>query len=394
MATLDYRPFDGDNHYYEALDAFTRHLDPRLGPRVLQWAEIGGRKYHVIGGKIAHAVVNPTFDPIAKAGALSAYFRGNPEGKSPVEMLRERERCRPEYRDRDARLRVLEEQGLEAVWLFPTLGVVYEELLKHDPQAVCWMFRAFNEWLREDWGFAYRDKVFSAPYLTLANLDWALHELDWALAQGARMIVMRPAAAFTADGPFSPFDKRFDPFWARVNEAGITVVAHAGDSGVTTHGYTRDGFSADVSGGHFKPSIKSFNIERAIYDYLATAIFDRLFERFPNIRLASVENGAEYLRELFRKLRSMAYKHPGYFSDDPVATFRRNIWINPFWEDDVNEVVELMGAERVIFGSDWPHIESLPQPLDYLSELQKFDAETQRKIMRDNVRELNQLRPL
>jgi predicted TIM-barrel fold metal-dependent hydrolase len=255
------------------------------------------------------------------------------------------------------------------------------------------MFRAFNEWLSEDWGFAYRDRIFAAPYLTLADPGWAVRELDWALERGARVVVMRPAAAFTAEGPSSPFQPRFDPFWARVAEAGVTVVAHAGDSGVTTHGYTRDGFSADVGGNHFAPSIKAFNIERAIHDFLATAIFDRIFQRFPNLRIASVENGAEYLRDLFRKLRSMAYKYPGHFDDDPVAIFRRHIWINPFWEDDVHEVVELMGPERVIFGSDWPHIESLPQPLDYLSELQKFDAEVQRRIMRDNVRELNQLRP-
>jgi predicted TIM-barrel fold metal-dependent hydrolase len=393
LTTLDYRPFDGDNHYYEALDAFTRHLDPKLGERVFQWVEINGRRHHMIGGKIAHAVVNPTFDPVAKAGALSAYFRGNPQGRSPVEMLRDRERCRPEYRDRDARVRVLAEQGLEAVWMFPTLGVVYEELLKHDPEAVCLMFRAFNQWLIEDWGFAYQDKIFSAPYLTLANLDWALRELDWALAKGARVIVMRPAAAFTADGPSSPFAARFDPFWARVNEAGVTVVAHAGDSGVTTHGYANDGFSADLGGSRIGPSVKAFSIERAIHDFLASAIFERLFERFPNLRFASVENGAEYLRDLFRKLRNMVPKYPGWFSDDPVAIFRRHVWINPFWEDDVNEVVELMGPERVIFGSDWPHIEGMPQPLDYFAELQKLEAAAQRKIMRDNVRELNELRP-
>ncbi|MGR7003357.1 hypothetical protein ACU686_44265 [Yinghuangia aomiensis] len=70
--------FDADNHYYEALDAFTRHLDPRLGGSVIQWCEINGRRYHVIGGKVNHAVVNPTFDPIAKAGAMAEYFRGNP----------------------------------------------------------------------------------------------------------------------------------------------------------------------------------------------------------------------------------------------------------------------------------------------------------------------------
>jgi hypothetical protein len=104
--------FDADNHYYEAVDAFTRHLDPALGRRIVQWAEIDGRKYQVIGGKVNHAVVNPTFDPIAKAGAMSEYFRGNASGKSPMEYLREREPIRAEYRDRDARLQVMDEQGV------------------------------------------------------------------------------------------------------------------------------------------------------------------------------------------------------------------------------------------------------------------------------------------
>ena len=54
----DERAFDADNHYYEALDAFTRHLDPTLGPRVIQWAEIDGRKYHVLGGRVSRAVTS------------------------------------------------------------------------------------------------------------------------------------------------------------------------------------------------------------------------------------------------------------------------------------------------------------------------------------------------
>ena len=70
---------------------------------------------------------------------------------------------------------------------------------------------------------------------------------------------------------------------------------------------------------------------------------------------------------------------PGYFTEDPVESFRRNVWINPFWEDDVDEVVELMGADRVIFGSDWPHIEGMPQPLDYATELKEFDDATRQQ---------------
>jgi predicted TIM-barrel fold metal-dependent hydrolase len=392
LSSLNYAAFDADNHYYEALDAFTRHLDPKLGPRIIQWAEINGRKYHVIGGRVSRAVVNPTFDPVAPAGAMAEYFRGNPSGRSPLEYLSTHERIRPEYRDRDARLATMDEQALGKLWLFPTLGMIYEELLKQDPEGVGIMFRAFNRWLAEDWGTHYQDRIFGSPYISLADIDVAVEELEWALDQGATTVCMRPAAPTTVFGPRPPADPMFDPFWARANEAGITIVVHAGDSGYTSNGYAQDGFAATFSGGN-RPSIKMLSIERAIYDFLASLVFDRLFYRFPNLRIASVENGSEFLPDLFRKLRSTSRKIPGFFPEDPVDTFRRHIWINPFWEDDVEEIVDLMGSDRVIFGSDWPHIEGLPEPLDYRVELQKFDDADRRLILKDNAEALNRRQP-
>ncbi|MGB1142342.1 MAG: amidohydrolase family protein, partial [Halioglobus sp.] len=298
------------------------------------------------------------------------------------------------YMNRDARVAKLQEQGLESVWLFPTLGVLYEELLKHDTEAVKVQFTAFNRWLDEDWGCNYQDKIFAAPYISLCDVDWACAELEWAVERGATVICMRPSAVQLADGSTrSPADPMFDPFWARLNEAGITLVVHAADSGYTTHGYVRDGFSADFNGGVFSPNIKHFNIERAAYDFLITLAYEKLFERFPNLRVASIENGAEYLPDLFRKLGQSRDRMRGYYAEDPAELFRRHVWINPFWEDDVNEVAQYMGVDRVIFGSDWPHIEGLPSPLDYLGELGRFDESEKRLIMRDNVRSLNTPRP-
>jgi predicted TIM-barrel fold metal-dependent hydrolase len=392
MKSIGYPVFDADNHYYEARDAFTRHLDPKLGGRAVQWAEIDGRQYHVVGGKVSRAVTNATFDPIAKPGALHDFLRGRGDGRSAYALLRDHEPIRAEYLDRDARVARLVEQGLEGIWLFPTLGVLYEELLKHDTEALTATFRAFNRWIEEDWGFAYQGRIFAAPYISLADPDAAIGELEWALEKGARLFCMRPAAVVDQHRSWSPADPRFDGFWARVAEAGITAVIHAGDSGYSSQGYADDSFSADFSGGGaYRLSIRAWSMERAAQDFLATLIFDRLFERFPGLRVASVENGSQFLPDLFRKLESAGKKSRGYFKEHPVETFKRHVWINPFWEDDVHEILSFMGSDRVIFGSDWPHIEGMPAPLDYLEELEGLDEGTIRRVVLDNARELNAL---
>jgi len=385
---LTFEPFDCDNHYYESEDAFIRHVPEEMQTRVVQWAEVDGRKYHIVGGKLSKAVVNPTWNPIAKPGALHKYFRGNPDGKNPMEYLKDREPLPAAYIDRDARVKVIESQNLESIWLFPTLGVLYEELLKDDTQAVVALMRGFNRWIEEDWGFDYKGKIFASPYISLVDVDQAVSELEWCLEKGARTVVMRPAPVWTEGGQLSPGDPVFDPFWSRVNEAGITTVIHAGDSGYSSQGYAEDSFGSNMT-GRYRPSIKAFSIERAAHDWLITMSMERMYTRFPNLRIASVENGADYLDMLFRKLRQQSVKSPSWFDEDPVELFREHVWMNPFWEDNVYEVIELMGADHVIFGSDWPHIEGIPTPLDYLEEVEDLNHDDLQLVMRDNTRYLN-----
>ena len=84
MHRLDSPVFDADNHYYEALDAFTRHLDPALGPRVIEWVEIDGRRYHVDRRSGQPRGDQPDLRPDRRPpGALFDYFRGNPDGRYP-----------------------------------------------------------------------------------------------------------------------------------------------------------------------------------------------------------------------------------------------------------------------------------------------------------------------
>jgi predicted TIM-barrel fold metal-dependent hydrolase len=183
----------------------------------------------------------------------------------------------------------------------------------------------------------------------------------------------------------------FDPFWARVNEAGVTVVVHAGDSGYTAHGYARDGFTTDF-GGVPQP-IRMLQLERPVEDWLSALVCDNLFHRFPNLRVASVENGSKFLPGLFERLQVVARKMNGWFPEDPVDTFRRHIWVNPFWEDHIDDVIAAVGTDRVIFGSDWPHIEALPEPLQYVDELTHLSPADEKLILADNTAALTELQP-
>ncbi len=135
--------------------------------------------------------------------------------------------------------------------------------------------------------------------------------------------------------------------------------------------------------------------ERAIYDFLLTFAFDKMFERFPNLRIASVENGSGFLRDLFVKLEQSKERMPWYYDEDPAVLFRRNVWINPFWEDKITEVVHHMGADQVIYGSDWPHMEGMERPRDILDEddLEGLSLADQAKILFGNAAALNERRP-
>jgi predicted TIM-barrel fold metal-dependent hydrolase len=76
------------------------------------------------------------------------------------------------------------------------------------------------------------------------------------------------------------------------------------------------------------------------------------------------------------------------FTNDPVEQFHQNVWVAPFVEDNIVEVVPHVPVERILFGSDWPHAEGFAQPRDFLANVADLPLDQQRRIMVDNAREL------
>jgi predicted TIM-barrel fold metal-dependent hydrolase len=390
---MELRPIDADHHYYESLDAFTRHLDKAFRERGVRPVQDGKRVTMLMGGRENHFIPNPTFDPIIVAGCLDPMFRGQvPEGVDP-RSLPQVEPLHAEYRDRDARLAVVEEQGLDAIMLFPTLGCGVEEALREDVDATMASLHAFNRWLEDDWGYAYGGRLIAAPMISLADPDAAGAEVDRVLGLGARVVHVRPAPVPTPEGGGRSLGHALhDPVWARLAEAGVPVAFHLGDSG-----YNRTIAAAWGSNPRMEPFRapdvlgRVLVADRAIHDTMASLIVDQVFHRHPGLKVASIENGSYWVPLLAQRLKKQANQTPWAFPDHPIDVLRQHVWVTPYYEEDLAALIELIGVERVLFGSDWPHGEGLAQPLDFTKELQGFDDHTHERVLRANAVDL--LRP-
>jgi predicted TIM-barrel fold metal-dependent hydrolase len=398
MSELAFRPFDADHHYYEATDAFTRHMDPKMAKRCMQWADIGGKQRLLVGGKVNKFIPNPTFDPIAAPGSLEDYFRGrNTGGLDLKTMFGELDPIseHPEYRDRAARVRQLDEQGLSGALLFPTLGVGMQEALRRDLPALHAAYSAFNSWLDDDWGFDRGDgRLYAAPMITLADPELAEAEVKRVLDAGARVLVTIPGPVPDgAEGYVSPAHPRFDRVWGLLSEAGVPMVLHAGLSGVSHYGkFWRTTDPGAGGGGGFEGfKHASFPLvafaDRGISDTLASMVCHGLLSRFPSLRIASIENGAMWLPDLLRNLSDAYGKMPFAFSEHPVEQFRRQVWVSPYYEDDMGRLRDAVGIERLMFGSDFPHTEGLADPCAFVKDIPEFDEAETRAVMLDNVLE-------
>jgi predicted TIM-barrel fold metal-dependent hydrolase len=364
----DYMVFDADNHLYETEDAFTRHL-PAKYRNAVDYVQVRGRTKIMLRGQVSEYIPNPTFEVVARPGAQEEYFRiGNPEGKSYREIIGEPMKSIPAFREPGPRVELMDELGVDRSLMFPTLASLLEERLRDDPELIHAVIHSLNEWMYEEWSFNYEDRIFATPVITLPIVDKAIEELEWVLERGAKTVLIRPAPVPGFRGSRSFGFEEFDPFWQRVVDADILVSMHASDSG-----YSR--YQGDWTGPQemlpFRPD--AFRMmtsgKRPIEDTMSALICHGVFTRFPDLRVASVENGADWVVPYLHHLADTYRKMPHAFDEDPVEAFRRNLWVSPFHEDDIGGLIEAIGVEKVVFGSDYPHPEGLAEPCSYLDHL-------------------------
>ena len=126
-------------------------------------------------------------------------------------------------------------------------------------------------------------------------------------------------------------------------------------------------------------------LARPITDSLCVLIAHGALDRHPDLRIVSAENGSDWVGNLFYRFDRAYGQMPKSFSRHPRETFLRQVFVAPSYEDDMHALAKLMPAERILFGSDFPHPEGLAEPLDYLKKFEGFPESDIKRIFHGNL---------
>ena len=193
MATkLPYRIFDCDTHVTEQEDAFTRYIDPKFRKRAITFRPGHLHEARLDGEPLDDGAPMPEGSTL-RPGSLKEFIQkiNRASGEPPYEYMK----WQDWHLYRDPRLKLMNEQNVEACIVFPNTAVYVDGVTKdHD---VAWAnLHAFNQWYDEEWGFNFKDRIYAPPFISFRDVPRAVEEIDWALKRGARVFNMTTGHAF------------------------------------------------------------------------------------------------------------------------------------------------------------------------------------------------------
>ncbi len=388
---LNYGACDADQHYYETRDCFDRHIEPKYRDLAIRCVKANdGSDMLMAGDKPFTFLTELNFDSVVQPGTLKDMLSGLSADHKMDDTVRKE--VTAENINRDARLKEMDNLGLELILNFPSMAVCVEHLMKDNIPQLYANMKSYNTWLNEDWGFNYKNRIIAPPLLSLEDPVMAVAELDRVLGLGTKAIAMKAGPVFNGGKGRSPFDPIYDTFWAMLNEAKVPVLFHIGESGYnelcSVHWGEQSNPSAYNQSG-FQWSC--YYGDRPIMEMVAASIMHNLFGRFPNVKMLAVENGSgwvPYILNQMDRMKGMARGDTwigGRPKGKPSDIFKTNWFVQPFENEPVEELISLIGIDHVLFGSDYPHSEGLANPTDFVNSLPNLSAADKKKVMRENL---------
>lgn len=346
-----------DSHVVEPPDLWQQRIDASFRPLAPRLVEDRGHHRWIVG-----EAVN-----LGSVGAPSQAGRRY-EDMSGLSLAARMETVPAAAYDPHARLEAMAQDGVDAEMVYSTIGTrIFTSSVEGPLMSAC--FRAMNNWTAEFVSVSPR-KLAGAALINLEDSHDATQEI-----QRCAVLGLKAAAIPTYPRDDTPYRlPSYEPFWYAAESLDTPLSMHAGSE--------RPGPGRFSFGDFAMPEQKSGDASfRSTYHYwamrsVADLVFAGVFQRHPRLRLTVVEHDVGWVPHFIRRM-DMTYSEHNYvteirFADNarPSDFIRRNVYFT-FMEDPIFvSLLSFVGANRVMWGSDYPHRESTwPKSLEVLAKV-------------------------
>ena len=363
MPSSAFRIIDADGHVMEPLGMWERYIDPRYRAQAPRIHRTPGRTGFESGGRLSPR-------PECLSPAMLEAFRA-----------RVREHLGP-YLEADydppSQIKAMDAGGIEMAFLYPTQGLYVASIDDLDPELALAICRAYNDWILEFCGYA-------PQRLRPVGMLTALHDPALAVAEAGRLADRGFRGIFVRPNPVrgrNLDDPAYESLWATCAARGLAVGVHEGVGAYLPEA------GADRFQSFFACHSASHPMEQMLA--LMALVAGGVLERHPRLRVGFLEAGCGWLPywlwrmdEHWEQCRGIAGE-----PDLPLAPseyFRRQCWISCEPDEPyVGRVLDLIGENRLLFASDYPHPDhKWPATVDSMLAMPIPDA-VKRKVLWDN----------
>ena len=244
----------------------------------------------------------------------------------------------------------MDADGIYAQILYPSVCEEGARMFGDDRELQRACVRAYNEWLLEFCAQS-RGRLFATATIPATGIEDAVAELEWALRSAIQGVLI----STFPNGSVEP-SVADDPFWARLEEAGVPVALHIGS-------FHADGPPArrNFDPGAVLPRACVSKSGANTVPLVARMIFSGMFERFPRLKVLLVEANIGWIPSMLEQTDDMFLRYR-WFTDTagklptmPSRVFHRNVWAT-FMIDTVGiELRHRLNIDHLMWSTDYPH---------------------------------------
>jgi predicted TIM-barrel fold metal-dependent hydrolase len=361
-----FKIMDSDMHLREPADLWSKYMEPAWrdqAPSVLS-STARSSAMVLLDGKILKG-----YDPTYRGGIFDAT-------RIDGEIKEARERGF----DAVSQLQAMDREGLDVAALYPSIGLGIMMREEINPKLAAAVARAYNNWLH-DFCKADPKRLKGVAMLSLHDVSEAVKEAERAVTKlGFVGVFARPEPLRNL-----PWHSRyFDTLWSCLESLGAPIGFHsAAAAGEVPQ--IGDRFGDNLLLRH----VASHPMENMLA--MIDVIGGGVCERHPKLKVTFLECYCGWVSFLLHRMNNAMAKgrFPTAGQLKPSEYFKRQCWISTEHEKELPMAIEMVGDDRIVFSTDYPHGDSaFPRAVEEFLEMDRVSKESQKKILWDNCAQL------